>query len=645
MSFYLLVVRLVLANDYETTIVGEREHSAASADTIRSRDLQLRPVRRPGDILQISPGLLVVQHAGGGKANQYFLRGFDADHGTDLAIFVDGVPVNAVSHGHGQGYADLNWLIPETVDRIEIAKGPYAAEHGDFATAGAINIVTKRSANESSVSFTGGMFQTERGTLVLSPKLSDGWRTIFAAEAYGTNGPFLNPERLYRLNGLARATRDFSQRTSLTIGVLGYGSGWNASNQIPLRAVRDGRLSRFGYVDPTDGGESLRFSTTAQLTVAPYADDSLRVLVFATHQRLALYSNFTFFAVDPVHGDQIEQRDVRTVIGGDASYRFVRTAAGITFATKAGLRLRADLIENELTPVQRRRAVGPPVVDTAFDEESIGLYAEETIGWLPWLRTIVGARLDWFHVGKGAAIVSPKASVVLRPVRTKAFGLDVYLNFGSGFHSNDARGVLQGVTPLSRALGYEAGLRTRLFERIDFAASFFGLDLESEVVWVGDEGTTEARGSTRRFGVELELRVQALPWLFFDADVAWTRAVWTANGAAVPLAPGLIASGGISVRHPIGAFGRVALVYVGERSANDDGSLRTAAFHRLDAAVGWRWRMLELSVNVQNVTNSDWREAQFANESRLPDEAEPREDLHFTPGAPINVQAQGVLHF
>jgi hypothetical protein len=667
----------------EVVVTGRRPMTAASSTTIRDRDFLLRPHPRPADILSVTPGLYVVQHAGGGKANQYFLRGFDADHGTDVAISVDGVPVNMVSHGHGQGYADLHWVIPELVQRIEVHKGPYFAEHGDFATAGALDLMTRRSFERSQVSLSGGMFDTYRGLVIASPRL-DGWKPVIAGEVYATDGPFEQGENLDRYNVFAKVTRTFGGEmpSDLSLNFTSYGSGWNASGQLPLREVRAGRLDRFGSLDPTEGGNSQRHGVYGTYRAFPTPDSSFTLLAYLTHFRLNLFSNFTFFSRDPEHGDMIEQSDARTISGLSGNYRMLQRAGAMTFDTSVGVQVRNDSIRNGLYHSRERERLAS-VLDGNVREGSLALHAQEDVTWTTWLRSVTGVRADYFGFQvddrredfattgsrtsgvRKAALVSPKASVILTP----ASALELYLNFGTGYHSNDARGVVRSVepvTPLTRATGYESGARLHVFERLDLAAAVFALDLDSEIVWVGDEGTTEARGPTRRLGAELEARLEILPWLFADADFSVTRARFreAPGGAdAVPLAPTRVGSAGVSVRHPHGYFGRIGAFHLADRPASEDRFFSAQGFTRLDATLGYRHRVFELSLSGQNVTNVEWREAQFANVSRLPDETDASscpagtravesdgafqgcEDVHFTPGAPINLQATATLFF
>lgn len=678
---------------FGTIAEARRPYQATSSVDLGGDELRLRPFGSTGDLLNAASGFYVIQHAGGGKANQYFLRGFDADHGTDVALFVDGIPINHVSHGHGQGYAELHWVIPELVERMEIRKGPYFAEYGDFATAGAVNLVLRDRAEQSSFSLGGGTYDTFRGVAVLSPRVR-GVDTLLAAEVYGTNGPFENAEHLRRLNLLARVGRRFAHGATLSLTLTGHLSGWNASGQIPLREVRAGRLDRFGTLDPNEGGSTQRHGIYASLRVptgrgneggddpAAPGGGLFELTSWLTYYRFALYSDFTFFSVHPLTGDMIRQGDERLTGGLRSSYEFEESLGPVRLTTRAGAQLRFDDIRNTLYDAPARE-LGALRVDAAIGQGSVGLFAEEDLRWR-WVRAVVGLRADYFAFGvtdhledRGTSgtrtsgetqdlIVSPKMSLIVAPVRA----LELFANFGYGFHSNDARGVVRGTdpaTPLSRARGYEVGARLSLFERLTLSAAAFLLDLDSETVWVGDEGTTEARGATRRLGVEAEARLKASDWLTFDLDATWTNATFVdnpANAAAVALAPTFMLQGGAVVQHQgTGLSGRLGVLYLADRPATEDGFLQAEGFYRLDASVRWESEHLALSLTVQNLTNAKWRQAQFATTSRLATETEPSacpagtraveedgsfvgcEDLHFTPGWPIHVMASASVLF
>ncbi|HVE86662.1 MAG TPA: TonB-dependent receptor [Myxococcales bacterium] len=642
-----------------TVVTARKPYTAASSATVRNQDFASRPLLDPADILKVTPGLVTVQHAGGGKANQYFLRGFDADHGTDLALSVDGVPVNAVSHGHGQGYADLHFVIPEVVDKLEVTKGPYAAEQADFATAGSVNMVTRRSFEHSEVKLGYGQFATMRLLGIAAPRLEGPWEGYAAAEVYGSNGPFLSPEKMRRYSAFATATLHTGSSSDLNLELQSYGAGWNASGQIPLRAVDAGLLDRFGSVDPSEGGASSRHAAVLRYRSSDGNGGQLSAMAYGARSTLDLFSDFTFFAQDPVHGDEIEQVDRRLTGGFDLRYqRSLRLLGDRPALLSAGARGRGDDIDNGLYHAEQRARLDT-TAEGHVREATAGAWAEADVEWLPWLRTITGVRADAFgfdvadrldgtRAGASAALVSPKASAVVSAARW----LDLYANFGRGFHSNDARGVsrsLDPVSPLAPATGYELGARAQAGD-LDVAASAWGLDLDSESVWLGDEGTTEARPASRRLGVELEARYHLGRSVRADVDVTYTRARFLQPtgepaGTFIPLAPALTWAGGVQLHHPAGAFGTVRVEGISDRPANEAGSILAQGFTLVDLEAGWETRHFRLAVDVRNLLNAAWRQAQFASQSRLPWESSPVEDLHFTPGYPRTVMASAAAFF
>jgi outer membrane receptor protein involved in Fe transport len=628
-----LEVDEVEAIELVESVDEERPVTAASARTVRDRDLKLRPMQRPSDLLKVAPGLTIVQHAGGGKANQYLLRGFDADHGTDVALSFDGLPINMVSHGHGQGYADTNWVIPELVERVEVTKGPYLAENGDFSTAGSVNLVSRRQG-ESFVSAGGGSFDTARAVAIASPRLGR-WRPLLAGEVVRTDGPFLRPEDFQKHNLYGKLTYEIDSRSSVALAATAYSGSWKASGQLPSRAVAAGLVDFFGTLDPTEGGKSTRRNLYATYQWRPDNYSELEALAYAGSYDFTLRSNFTFFSRDPLNGDEIEQRDQRSLAGARARYRWLQPWRGILFDSSVGLTARADAISNGLTRVADRRLLDPVVSDD-IEQWGVGVFAQEEVQLSRWLRLVGGLRLDRYQfdvrdqlpVGSGAGSraatrLSPKASLVVSPRETT----DLFVNLGYGFHSNDARGVVRAedpVTPLTPTLGYELGARTRLFDRrLELAAALWGIDIDSEIVWVGDEGTTEAAGATRRLGVELEGRLQIRPWLFADLDLTWANAAFrenAGNGRAIALAPRLTVAGGLSALVG-GARAGLRGLHIAERPATEDGFLRAEAATLIDLFAAYRWRALELSLTIENLIDRRYKSAQFATVTRLPREA------------------------
>ena len=685
----------------ETVVKARRPISAASSFSVRDRDFELRPIASVQDILRVTPGLVLVQHAGGGKANQYFLRGFDADHGTDIAFSIDGVPINMVSHAHGQGFADTNFIIPEVVERVQITKGPYFAYAGDLATAGAVNMVSRDDFEHSAAA--AGLVGTPgygslgyRGLAIASPKLEGGVKATFAAEIGRTNGPFDNPENWDRYKLFNKVTI-LKPTWAFSVTQMSYAGNWFGSGQIPDRAVQSGQVARFGSIDPDEGGNTARHQIYAQYRLWPTANSEMTVLAYAGLYRFNLFSNFTLFLRDPDNGDEIEQVDRRIFYGGRFAYRILHQWGPVAFDTTIGGDARSDDIHGELWNTVHRRQLAAVRSDD-MHETLMGLYIMEEIAPFTWLRFDIGGRTDLISYavdnqlpnpdptapvsGAGAAHqFSPKANMIVTPIDRPGAQLDVYLNYGHGFHSNDVRGVFAtpSVTPLTRAVGEEIGARARLFGRWDLAAALWQLDLDSETVWVGDEGTTEAGPPTNRKGIEVETRFEITRWLAADLDLTFTRsrfALGNANGGGLALAPKQTWAGGLSARHPIGpGVARAGLRFfgIGDRPASDDGVLVAQGFTEVDLQIGYRHRWFDLALGIENLLDQRYRSAQFATTSRLRTEpavgapvpagftcgpgrlAPPPaggapggfygcEDVDYTPAYPLNIRFMATLY-
>lgn len=630
---------------FTTTVVGIRASSAGSSFSVRDRDFALRPISSVQDILRVTPGLVIVQHSGGGKAQQYFLRGFDADHGTDVALSIDGVPINMVSHGHGQGYADTNFIIPEVVERVEVTKGPSFANQGDFATAGAINMVSREQFEHSSIGVTTGgspgYGQPMVRALAIAAPQFDSIKATFAAELGQENGPFVNPNAWNRYKLFNRIGYTFDGGSSISLVHMGYGGDWKGSGQIAARAVEQGLISRFGALDPTEGGNSTRHQIALIARLRPNDSSEFRALLYVGTYRFNMFSNFTGYLADPVSGDEIEQVDGRVFFGTRASYRVSHRVGEIRFDTSVGVDVRSDDIENQLWSTRERTRLGVRR-DNGMRVTTAGVWFNEEISPFSWLRMNLGGRIDGttFSVenrlpspaadapgsGVGSAfLVSPKVNLIFSPLRRDELTWDIFANYGHGFHSNDVRGVFStpAVTPLTRARGGELGTRARLWKRLDLAAAGWALDLANETVWIGDEGTTEVSDPTFRYGMELEARFELTSWLAADLDVTFTRSQFAAdggNGGGLALAPQQTWSGGVSARHQLGpglARGGIRVFGIGDRPASDDGALVAPGWTQVDLHLGYRLRRFDVSVDVENLLNGQYRAAQFATTSRL----------------------------
>jgi len=699
----------------ELVVESRKPMSAASAQDIRAHDFDVRPHQTIMQILNNLPGVVVAQHQGGSKAPQWFLRGFDADHGTDVAVSVDDMPINFPTHAHGQGYADPNFLIPEVIDRVGLYKGPYFTQFGDFATAGAINFVTKDVFAENFFLAEGGSFDTMRYVVGASPQVGQ-VKTMIAAQAYYTNGPFEHPENLARYNGYAKMSFDPTPLSHMWLTTMGYQADWDGSGQVPLSLVSAGKLDRFGSLDPTEGGHTDREIMDLHWRYTPTAADTWEVQTYANRYKLRLYSDFTFFnstglrfvqlpngaVVDtrakPVRagahyipGDGIAQDDSRFYYGAKA--RFTRNwfLAGIPLQSQLAFETRNDDVDVALHR-QVRRTIFYDINKVYVREHSFSGYWNQQIFFNDWVRFDGGLRGDFFIFDVNNRLpqqgtdpnfspvyldgyqtqgqVSPKANLIITPVRDT----EIYLNFGEGFHSNDARAAIGGaaftgvtnpgegvgedqtVTPLARAIGYEFGARTRQFDSLDLAASLWLLDLDSELVFSGDAGTDEPSPSSRRWGIDFETRYQITRWLFADYDLSYADPRFD-NGGAIPLAPTLLMNGGLTAEFGNGLSVGLRARYLDDRPANEQRTLVARGYFLLDLIARYRWRNVELSLQLLNLTDTDWREAQFADTSCVRGQEQstnpnapcfskpgktgidPPEGIHFTPGNPFNVRA------
>ncbi len=635
---------------------SEAHISAASESTVSGAEVNARPFSRPAEALEVVPGLVVTQHSGEGKANQYFLRGMNLDHGTDLAITVDGMPVNMRTHGHGQGYADLNFLIPELIGSIHVRKGPYFADEGDFASAGAVHVNLRDTIGASMALASVGSFGYRRGLGIASAKAGDG-NLLIAGEAGTYDGPWDNPDKVRKLNAVVR----YSEGTAadgLSLTAMAYANRWNATDQVPLRAVASGQIGLYGALDPSDGGRADRFSLSGRWARSD-RDGSSKAGFYAIRSSLDLYNNFTFFLSDPVNGDQFHQHDDRIVAGANASHTFDGFVAGLPVQTEIGIQGRYDDIRVSLSnTVQRRFLSGTR--DDRVKEASVGLFVQSTLHWTPWLRTTAGYRGDIYaatvdslltpaNSGRaGAAIGSPKLGVVLGPFAKTEF----FVNAGDGFHSNDARGVTIRQSPsdgspvdpspfLVRTRGAEAGLRTRLIPGLDSALSLFVLDSASEILFVGDAGDTEPSRPSRRVGIEWSNRYRPTSWLSLDGDIAVTRArfrgdnagqaaayaelaghphsqIGNAPGNFIPGAPNLVVSAGIRLGESTGWFGALRYRYFGPRPLTEDGAFVSPATGLLNGQIGYRfengWR---IQLDGSNLTDSRSDQITYAYGSLL----------------------------
>ncbi|MES2512953.1 MAG: TonB-dependent receptor, partial [Bacteroidota bacterium] len=548
-------------------VIAQTGEIGTSMQTLSKIDIDLRPTKSSQDILRMIPGLVTAQHAGGGKAEQIYLRGFDIDHGTDIRLSVDGMPVNMVSHAHGQGYADLHFLTPEAIDYVDFNKGPYYSSQGDFTTAGYANFNTKNSLDKSSIKLEGGLFDSYRmvGMFDLLGKemKAKNQSAYISSEYMYTNGYFKSPQNFNRINIMGKYHGIISDDKILTVSLSTFSSKWDASGQIPTRAVEQGLITRFGSIDDKEGGKTSRTNANVILTNILPRGGIVKSQLFLINYNFELYSNFTFFLEDSINGDQIKQKEERNIYGYNGSYQKSGRLFGMKLKSEVGLQLRYDDIRNsELSHTAQRKFLLNQLAFGQTHELNVGGYFDETLNITDKFIVNAGARIDQFlfeyvndldSVYKRKVvtdyIVSPKLNLFYN--FTNNFQL--YLKTGTGFHSNDTRVVVadSATQTLPRALGADFGTFFKPTKRLLVNAAVWILDLEQEFVYVGDAAVIEPSGYTRRYGADLSIRYQIATWLFFDVDANYTvpRSLYEPEGENyVPLAPTITSIGGITAK-------------------------------------------------------------------------------------------------
>jgi len=629
-------------------------------NTISKIDLNLRPASSAQEFLRIVPGLFIAQHAGGGKAEQIFLRGFDIDHGTDIQVSVDGLPVNMVSHGHGQGYADLHFLIPELVNNIDYGKGPYYADHGNLNTSGYVNMQTVRSIDKNRIQVEAGQFNNFRalGMLNLLPKSNTKQNAYIASEFLYFDGPFLSAQNFKRFNIFGKYNTNLGKNTQLSFFTSAFSSKWNASGQIPERAVESGLIKRFGAIDDTEGGNTHRYNVSVGTTTGFNNGNLLETQLFYSRYNFELYSNFTFFLEDDVNGDQIRQVDERDIVGLNTRYIINRYKGDAKFKTTIGLNFRGDrTYDTELSHTKDRNITLNQIQLGDIRESNTGVYIDEKIELNKWLINL-GARLDYLHFkykdelitsqkpSQDKAIVSPKFNVqyTINPT------VQLYLKAGKGFHSNDTRVVVanDGKEILPAAYGSDLGIILHPAKKLLLNAAVWYLYLRQEFVYVGDAGITEPSGKTRRIGADFSGRYQFTTHLFADANINLARGRFTESPKGenrIPLAPTVTSTGGISYQNKTGLNGSLRYRFVKDRPANETNTVTAEGYFVTDAAINYSKPKFEVGLFIENIFDTKWNEAQFDTESRLQNEPNPVSELHFTPGVPFFAKIKAALFF
>ena len=628
--------------------------TSASVGAITAEQLASRPIMRPGEVLESVPGFITSQHSGEGKANQYYLRGFNLDHGSDFATTVVGVPMNESSGAHAHGYSDLNLLIPELVSGVQYTKGPYFAEHGDFSAAGSANISYLNVLDRPLFNVSTGGKGWGRVFGAASPKVGEG-NLLVALELSKNDGPWELPDNMRKRNGVIRYSQG-DIRNGFSVTAIGYSANWNSTDQIPRRAVKAGTITRFGNLDPTDGGSTKRYSLAFDSLVSG-GTQSTRVTVYGLRGRLNLFQNFTYFLVDPVNGDQVEQTSNRWVYGGKVVHRRLGHLFGRHTESSVGVSTRHDNVGLVgLYPTVTKRRIGTHRQDRV-QQMTFGVFAQSEVEWTDRFRTTLGLRGDGYRYtvdairsvndGQGTSgLVSPKLTAIFGPWS----GSEIYVNYGRGYHSNDPRAATTQVDPITGdpvnsafpmvpARGSEIGFRSVVVPRLQSTVALWYLSFDSELIFVGDAGVAEASRPSQRYGVEWTNYLNLTDWLTGELDMSFSDARFSdfnVVGSYIPGSLDRVIAAGLTVSQDQCVFGSLRLRHFGSRPLIEDYSVKSEPTTILNGEVGVRLNeKLNVSFEVFNLLNSDVSDIDYYYASRLPGEPLAGvDDVHFHPSLP-----------
>lgn len=654
----IIIIELKRDNSLLDNVIILSESSKNIFNGISKVDLTLLPIKSTQDLMRIMPGLFIAQHAGGGKAEQIFLRGFDNDHGTDIAVSVDGMPVNMVSHAHGQGYADAHFIIPETVKSIDYSGGSYYANQGNLNTSGYIAFNTAREIDNSKVQLEAGSFNTARALVMLDllKKNKQKQSAYIASEFNYTDGPTDNKQFFNRFNIFGNYINNINKNFTLRGTASAFKSSWNASGQIPQRSVDDGSIDRFGSIDPTEGGIVSKYSLNLFAEQKLSNNRTWVNQVFAIKNKFELYSNFTFFLENPIDGDGIVQKENRDIVGFKSTYGKKGNIGNTGVTSTYGIGLRYDASNTLLSNQVKRTITTAKSAGIVNELNSYGFVNQEFRFNKFLLEAAV--RGDYFQFRyrdflmsnqlpqQAKSIVSPKLN--LQYNFSKA--VQLYVKTGKGFHSNDTRVVVQnaGQQILPASYGSDIGIFIKPTKRLFVNLAIWNLYLDQEFVYVGDAAIVEPSGRSIRQGLDFITRYQISNNLFANVNVNFTkpRARDEAKGSDyIPLAPTFTSTAALTYKKQSGFGGMLSYRWIGDRAANEDYSITAQGYFLLDGALSYTKKKYELGLYFENIFNIDWNEAQFATESRLRNEVSSVEELHLTPGAPANVRMKLAVNF
>ena len=637
----------------EVTVTGRKkvlvgEARSASEGVINQVDIYKRPVQRPGDILEAVPGLIVTQHSGSGKSNQLYLRGFNLDHGTDFATWIDGMPVNMRSHGHGQGYTDINFLMPEIIEEMSFVKGPYHSEIGDFSSAGGVHIETIDQLDKKSIKVGLGENGFNR-ILAMGSAKSESKVITGALELQGYDGPWIDiNEDVNKVNGFFKFARN-NELGKRSITAMIYDNEWNSADQIPSRAISEGIIDDFGSLDKTLGGSTRRMSVSSEYS----HDHKTNKVVWRSYiigYELDLWSNFTYFLDDPVGGDQFKQKDKRTIFGGSYENLWVGNTESFT-EHRFGIDFRHDAVDEVGLYRSREREIMGPIREDQVDESSISSFYEMSFDLRSSWRAVLGIRADAFKFkvnSKDYNLTDDDSDFILSPKASIAYAFsdnnEMYFSYGNGFHSNDARGVitfrdpiteekLSPADPLVKSTGFEWGIKALINEQLNTSLAVWSLELDSELLFVGDAGNTEANRPSKRWGIEFNNLWSINEIWSLEADFAYSNAKFNDDDLENRSVPGSlknVASGILSAEYPSGFFASFSFRYFGEVPLIEDGSIKSEGSTYANLALGWLMDDWQVQLDILNIFDSNDHDIDYFYASRLAGEpANGYEDIHY----------------
>ena len=638
--------------------------TSSNEGAITEMQFNTRPILRPGEILEFVPGLIVTQHSSNGKANQFFLRGFNLDHGTDFLTIIGGMQINQRSHAHGQGYTDLNFLIPELLGNMHYKKGPYSAKEGDFSSAGVAYLDYVRVLPKAIAEYTIGRFNYHSLLLAGSEKISSG-NLLFGLKLKKYDGPWDVKQNFHNFSLITRYSQGVSDN-GFEITAMAYKAHGNATNQVAKRAIESGFIGRFGSLSPSDSINTSRYSLSSQWA----RTSEFRVTninAYYVRSEFELNSNFTNFLNFPIAGDQIQQKEDRNTFGINGSRSWFGSVNSHKIENTVGFQMRYD----NVNPISLSRAQGgvpmakldsngklhsSNIRRDILNEYNISFYAENRMQWSSWLRSVIGVRNDFYHFEvdgnlkensgeRSDNMVSPKLSLIFGPWANTEF----YLNGGGGFHSNDARGItqrvdpnnpnvaVQRVTPLVRTWGYEVGFRTGIVPGLQTTVSLWQLHVDSELLFTGDTGSTIASQPSLRRGIEFTNYWKPVSWIIVDADLSLSRARFRGNGPIGNYIPGSmsrVASIGVSVDRN-NWFGGIRLRHFGPRPLVKNNSQVGRSSTLVNLRAGYRFaKYLKISLDIFNLIGSKPNDISYFYESKLSGEVESVSDKHIHPVEP-----------